>query len=385
MKKLIAVCLALTILCAMVGCGKAQDGTAAQAPQSNTTKDLMLYNSLELAKLVGNAVMDDYAEKIGLSGDAAALCEVFSAAADPSQVTAGAIVRADKIDLALAITSANSQLGIDATVCTGGLSFSTRFQLGNNAFGHAGVYLQYGEDCHLIVELVSVENGLVTAIVRPLMKEAAQIVLDDCFSNATKVSKAELDASYTACMGSSAAAKPTGAATIDTYYTDMAIKLFADTKQPQKDAFKEFATYPELIEKAWKMSKYLTSPPSGRMVYQFPEVLDADLPTFTSDSVKNLYLQQLYLSWPNTLCASTGANSIVLSSILNTVMTFGTPGIAASAEEGPIMVALDYTICTALVVFYPNESNVYMSSITFLPCDFSQACDMLEHAGAESI
>ncbi len=379
MKRLLAFFLIFIMLCTLFGCGSNQD-TA-----TSTTRDQMLYHSLELAKLMGNAIVEDFPQKCGLSEEIAALADVFTIAADPSQVTAAAILRTDNMNPGAAIATANSKLGASASACTGILTFSSAFQLSEKLFGYAGVYLQFGEDCHVIVNFVSVKDGLVTATVYPLFQKAAKMLIQEYFPNMALLSKAEVDAGYSSGGSRSVAAKPNGASTINTYYTNMALQVMDSAKLPNKEVIAQQTANHAFAERAHYMSKYLAAAPLTVAAYNFPDTLDAEIPAFPSDDVKALYRQQMYLSWANRICAIKGEDSAAISAILNATVSIDPAGAAAAQDEVPMIVAMDFRMVTVLITFYPNAHNTYLTSFTYLPYAYSEVCEILARMGASAM
>lgn len=381
MRKILALFLALCLSLCCFGCGK-QDSQPTSPAASATTREKMLSVSLDMAQLLGNTVKEGMVQALAAPAEIVSMAEPFSAAADPNQVTSGALIRTDHLQLPTLITQANATLGNNAVACAGVLQFATRMTLSEHALGQAAVYLRYGDNCHLIVSFAGTEDAVTTVTVFPVMPAAAEKLMKEVFTDSAPLTKEQLTQAHEKCQGADFSAKPTNSDTPDAYYADLAADMFRDALPPKADAVSEYITDADLLQYTMTVTKYLSLTTATCSIYRFPADLEQQIPAYQTEAVEELYRQKLYTSWPTGLCATLGEEALLVSAVLNSTMTFSSPGALANEEEVPVILVLDYNVCTVLVALYPTQYNTYLSSVTILSCEYAQACQLLTQQGA---
>lgn len=385
MRKLIAFALILTMLCCIFGCGKKEEETSAPAADYST-EDLLLSQAAVLAQYLGEAADSSYPEYIGITNAATQQAKLFRAASYVTNISSGAFLPLDGMDLPSIIHQFNASFcNTNQLACTSLLQFSTQFYSPKEIPGNTAIFLRYGEQFHIVVFFEPQENQLVKATLYPLFPKAGQALMTKYFPNAKTVSISEIHNALSRTSKVSYEATPTGNDTNPSYYLALAKTILADTKAVSNDVLEQYTSDSAVISQAAMFINALAGDPVSGGVYRFPADATADLPNLSSKYVQHLANQKLYLGYTNHFSAAYGSNCMAANAIVQNVITTCNPGTAAKESEAPVLVALNYGNVTVLVTLYPNEYHTYQYSVTCLPCNFTQATSLLAQRGAMPI
>lgn len=387
MRKFITYILLLAMVFSLFGCRGQDDGTTAPtvslAPESAyTVKDVLVSQAVRFAGQLGAAIGENYLQKSGIPDEIAKNAKVFYAAAKQENVLSAAFLPMEKVDLPQALTMINNTANSSAqSTCVNALQFTTQFYCDKELPTDTGVYLRFAEQCHIVVVFEAEANQLITATVYPLFANAANTLLHKYYSNANTLNRNMVVSACKRTAAASFQAKPTGRNTTAAYYLAMGQAIFENTSPLSKEDISKYTSESIVGGQVALYSKALSGDSVGGIVYRFPAAMESKVTGYTSIEAQDYARQQMYFGFADSFCSSYDQLCVSANAVLKKALQTSAPGAVATETEAPVLIALDFGACTALVTIYPSENNTYLFSVTCLPGAFTQVTALLTQNG----
>ncbi len=389
MKKYVAFFLVFVLLLGLVGC--TGDAEEQQESPSYSATDLLLFQAVSLSQQVAMSAHPGYLTALSTPEQIIPRAEIFTQAIDAEAVS-GKLLRDAPEDLqATATTICATVSGHNDLALCSTLTQTTQMRFPKKLTAPTAVDQRYSEECHFVVLFTPAEDGSVSLWAYPLFADTAEKLLEQHFANATDVTDEEI---RTACKKAAKAkfeAKSAGHAIDAARYTAMAKTVFSNVQPLSKQEIAQYVNEAEIIDRTLNLSKILSHPAGDMKVYRFPGDLQNQIDDILSKTPYGQQLedhtrQMLYLSVPNQHVNSYGTNSMVASSILHLCLDLTAPGMTAEKDEAPVLVLMEYgDSYTVLLVFYPNQYNIYQYSFGIVPMSYTEMQQRLWATGLQPL
>jgi hypothetical protein len=365
MRKYVALFLAFVLVMALAGCN--HNVQQPETPSYSST-DLMLYQADAFSRLIAMSAMPDYLTALSFPQEIISRSQCFTQAIT-GEVMDGKLLKDAPQTLQTSIISICGQVcgSTDLATCSSLLK-STTMRFAKKLKQPAAVYLRYSEECHFVVMFTPEENDLVSLWAYPLFAEAAQQVLQQCFSEAKDLTG---DAIRSSCEKGSKAnfqAKSAGQAIDAARYTAMAETFFSQATPIDKQSSSLFTSEAEVIELVSVMSQYLCQYRIDMTVYTFSAEADSQLEqilaaTSYSQQLEESTRQLVYLGMPNQYVNTHSVQWISANAIVRSCLRTTAPALTAEEGEEPGLVLISVAdSLSALLSIYPTEYRTYLYS-----------------------
>lgn len=376
MRKYIALLTALVLLCTLFGCN---NNTEA----SYTTDDVITYQACLMAQTVGYSTLPSYLQGVVHDSDIVSMAQTFqlSSKDGPAEML---ILTTDDADFAQTVIACNSSYSSSKHMaCISALSYTTAMQLPTPLTATKAVLLRYGETCMYTVIFTPMGGNLASATIYPMRPGAANRLIQEHFAGAASYQIDEIQAAYYAGEAASVAAQPTGATADKNYYAGLVSGLLNGLDNITEASIEPYISDPDTATLTLNMANALRQAPSDTHVYRFPASTNQQLAALlgedlVKENLTDLTKQRVYLGYPATLAAGFGTACLNANATLAGLMQPQEPGVAAAADEGPVLVtmALNENF-SLLVALYPNENGIYQYRFYCLPCNYSRLTGLL--------
>jgi hypothetical protein len=365
MRKYVALFLAFVLVMALAGCN--HNVQQPETPSYSST-DLMLYQADAFSRLIAMSAMPDYLTALSFPQEIISRSQCFTQAIT-GEVMDGKLLKDAPQTLQTSIISICGQVcgSTDLATCSSLLK-STTMRFAKKLKQPAAVYLRYSEECHFVVMFTPEENDLVSLWAYPLFAEAAQQVLQQCFSEAKDLTG---DAIRSSCEKGSKAnfqAKSAGQAIDAARYTAMAETFFSQATPIDKQSSSLFTSEAEVIELVSVMSQYLCQYRTDMTVYTFSAEADSQLEqilaaTSYPQQLEESTRQLVYLGMPNQYVNTHSVQWISANAIVRSCLRTTAPALTAEEGEEPVLVLISVAdSLSALLSIYPTEYRTYLYS-----------------------
>lgn len=365
MRKYIALFLAFVLVMALAGCN---DNVQQPETPSYSATDLMLYQADAFSRLIAMSAMPDYLTALSFPNEIISRSQCFTQAIT-GEVMDGKLLKDAPQTLQTSIISICGQVcgSTDLATCSSLLK-STTMRFAKKLKQPAAVYLRYSEECHFVVMFTPEENDLVSLWAYPLFAEAAQQVLQQCFSEAKDLTG---DAIRSSCEKGSKAnfqAKSAGQAIDAARYTAMAETFFSQATPIDKQSSSLFTSEAEVIELVSVMSQYLCQYRTDMTVYTFSAEADSQLEqilaaTSYPQQLEESTRQLVYLGMPNQYVNTHSVQWISANAIVRSCLRTTAPALTAEEGEEPVLVLISVAdSLSALLSIYPTAYRTYLYS-----------------------
>lgn len=365
MRKYVALFLAFVLVMALAGCN--HNVQQPETPSYSST-DLMLYQADAFSRLIAMSAMPDYLTALSFPQEIISRSQCFTQAIT-GEVMDGKLLKDAPQTLQTSIISICGQVcgSTDLATCSSLLK-STTMRFAKKLKQPAAVYLRYSEECHFVVMFTPEENDLVSLWAYPLFAEAAQQVLQQCFSEAKDLTG---DAIRSSCEKGSKAnfqAKSAGQAIDAARYTAMAETFFSQATPIDKQSSSLFTSEAEVIELVSVMSQYLCQYRIDMTVYTFSAEADSQLEqilaaTSFPQQLEESTRQLVYLGMPNQYVNTHSVQWISANAIVRSCLRTTAPALTAEEGEEPVLVLISVAdSLSALLSIYPTEYRTYLYS-----------------------
>ena len=385
MRKFTAIFLVLVLVFGMFGCS---NGKNQNKKPDFSVSDLLLFKAGEIVRQIGMRAEKDYLTALDLPTDVASVVGVFEQAvtADPvnAKVQTGVLksLPQDITQMCSHFAGANKLAGCSALV------FSDQIFMAAKLEAPTAVYLRYSDECHFIVVFTPLGDNLASVWGYPLYAEVAEKVLKTYFSGAQELDAKQIQ---TACKAGSKGifqAQCTDQKTNVGYYTQLVTTIFKQAKPLSPQQIRAYTTDQKIVAQVTTLSQHMSNGVQALQVYHFPSRMEAQVDKILEHSSYSQELraytrQQLYLSFPQQLCARYGEDWAVVSSILSSAVKTDHMSATASAKEEPVLVLVNLRGGTCLLVsVYPGPHQTYLYRYAAIPVPYPEAINMLSGMGA---
>lgn len=365
MRKYVALFLAFVLVMTLAGCN--HNVQQPETPSYSST-DLMLYQADAFSRLIAMSAMPDYLTALSFPQEIISRSQCFTQAIT-GEVMDGKLLKDAPQTLQTSIISICGQIcgSTDLATCSSLLK-STTMRFAKKLKQPAAVYLRYSEECHFVVMFTPEENDLVSLWAYPLFAEAAQYVLQQCFSEAKDLTG---DAIRSSCEKGSKAnfqAKSAGQAIGAARYTAMAETFFSQATPIDKQSSSLFTSEAEVIELVSVMSQYLCQYRIDMTVYTFSAEADSQLEqilaaTSYPQQLEESTRQLVYLGMPNQYVNTHSVQWISANAIVRSCLRTTAPALTAEEGEEPVLVLISVAdSLSALLAIYPTAYRTYLYS-----------------------
>lgn len=365
MRKYVALFLAFVLVMALAGCN--HNVQQPETPSYSST-DLMLYQADAFSRLIAMSAMPDYLTALSFPQEIISRSQCFTQAIT-GEVMDGKLLKDAPQTLQTSIISICGQVcgSTDLAACSSLLK-NTTMRFAKKLKQPAAVYLRYSEECHFVVMFTPEENDLVSLWAYPIFAEAAQQVLQQCFSEAKDLTG---DAIRSSCEKGSKAnfqAKSAGQAIDAARYTAMAETFFSQATPIDKQSSSLFTSEAEVIELVSVMSQYLCQYRIDMTVYTFSAEADSQLEqilaaTSYPQQLEESTRQLVYLGMPNQYVNTHSVQWISANAIVRSCLRTTAPALTAEEGEEPVLVLISVAdSLSALLSIYPTEYRTYLYS-----------------------
>lgn len=365
MRKYVALFLAFVLVMALAGCN--HNVQQPETPSYSST-DLMLYQADAFSRLIAMSAMPDYLTALSFPQEIISRSQCFTQAIT-GEVMDGKLLKDAPQTLQTSIISICGQVcgSTDLATCSSLLK-NTTMRFAKKLKQPAAVYLRYSEECHFVVMFTPEENDLVSLWAYPLFAEAAQQVLQQCFSEAKDLTG---DAIRSSCEKGSKAnfqAKSAGQAIDAARYTAMAETFFSQATPIDKQSSSLFTSEAEVIELVSVMSQYLCQYRIDMTVYTFSAEADSQLEqilaaTSYPQQLEESTRQLVYLGMPNQYVNTHSVQWISANAIVRSCLRTTAPALTAEEGEEPVLVLISVAdSLSALLSIYPTAYRTYLYS-----------------------
>ena len=365
MRKYVALFLAFVLVMALAGCN--HNVQQPETPSYSST-DLMLYQADAFSRLIAMSAMPDYLTALSFPQEIISRSQCFTQAIT-GEVMDGKLLKDAPQTLQTSIISICGQVcgSTDLATCSSLLK-STTMRFAKKLKQPAAVYLRYSEECHFVVMFTPEENDLVSLWAYPLFADAAQHVLQQCFSEAKDLTG---DAIRSSCEKGSKAnfqAKSAGQAIDAARYTAMAETFFSQATPIDKQNSSLFTSEAEVIELVSVMSQYLCQYRTDMTVYTFSAEAASQLEqilaaTSYPQQLEESTRQLVYLGMPNQYVNTHSVQWISANAIVRSCLRTTAPALTAEEGEEPVLVLISVAdSLSALLSIYPTAYRTYLYS-----------------------
>jgi hypothetical protein len=373
MRKYVALFLAFVLVMALAGCN--HNVQQPETPSYSST-DLMLYQADAFSRLIAMSAMPDYLTALSFPQEIISRSQCFTQAIT-GEVMDGKLLKDAPQTLQTSIISICGQVcgSTDLATCSSLLK-NTTMRFAKKLKQPAAVYLRYSEECHFVVMFTPEENDLVSLWAYPLFAEAAQQVLQQCFSEAKDLTG---DAIRSSCEKGSKAnfqAKSAGQAIDAARYTAMAETFFSQATPIDKQSSSLFTSEAEVIELVSVMSQYLCQYRTDMTVYTFSAEADSQLEqilaaTSYSQQLEESTRQLVYLGMPNQYVNTHSVQWISANAIVRSCLRTTAPALTAEEGEEPVLVLISVAdSLSALLSIYPTAYRTYLYSFSIVGASY---------------
>jgi hypothetical protein len=373
MRKYVALFLAFVLVMALAGCN--HNVQQPETPSYSST-DLMLYQADAFSRLIAMSAMPDYLTALSFPQEIISRSQCFTQAIT-GEVMDGKLLKDAPQTLQTSIISICGQVcgSTDLATCSSLLK-STTMRFAKKLKQPAAVYLRYSEECHFVVMFTPEENDLVSLWAYPLFAEAAQQVLQQCFSEAKDLTG---DAIRSSCEKGSKAnfqAKSAGQAIDAARYTAMAETFFSQATPIDKQSSSLFTSEAEVIELVSVISQYLCQYRTDMTVYTFSAEADSQLEqilaaTSYPQQLEESTRQLVYLGMPNQYVNTHSVQWISANAIVRSCLRTTAPALTAEEGEEPVLVLISVAdSLSALLSIYPTEYRTYLYSFSIVGASY---------------
>ncbi len=365
MRKYVALFLAFVLVMALAGCN--HNVQQPETPSYSST-DLMLYQADAFSRLIAMSAMPDYLTALSFPQEIISRSQCFTQVIT-GEVMDGKLLKDAPQTLQTSIISICGQVcgNTDLATCSSLLK-STTMRFAKKLKQPAAVYLRYSEECHFVVMFTPEENDLVSLWAYPLFADAAQHVLQQCFSEAKDLTG---DAIRSSCEKGSKAnfqAKSAGQTIDAARYTAMAETFFSQATPIDKQSSSLFTSEAEVIELVSVMSQYLCQYRTDMTVYTFSAEADSQLEqilaaTSYPQQLEESTRQLVYLGMPNQYVNTHSVQWISANAIVRSCLRTTAPALTAEEGEEPVLVLISVAdSLSALLSIYPTAYRTYLYS-----------------------
>jgi hypothetical protein len=373
MRKYVALFLAFVLVMALAGCN--HNVQQPETPSYSST-DLMLYQADAFSRLIAMSAMPDYLTALSFPQEIISRSQCFTQAIT-GEVMDGKLLKDAPQTLQTSIISICGQVcgSTDLATCSSLLK-STTMRFAKKPKQPAAVYLRYSEECHFVVMFTPEENDLVSLWAYPLFAEAAQQVLQQCFSEAKDLTG---DAIRSSCEKGSKAnfqAKSAGQAIDAARYTAMAETFFSQATPIDKQSSSLFTSEAEVIELVSVISQYLCQYRTDMTVYTFSAEADSQLEqilaaTSYPQQLEESTRQLVYLGMPNQYVNTHSVQWISANAIVRSCLRTTAPALTAEEGEEPVLVLISVAdSLSALLSIYPTAYRTYLYSFSIVGASY---------------
>lgn len=387
MRKIIALFMALVLLCGLSACRKNNE-TQPSGSKTLTSTEALVHQAHQLAKQLGTVAGSNYMKALNSDDEVISIGKMFTPAATElpgkTLVTRNiAPTFVSAINTLIAKTGSASFLKLADT-----LSFRTQFSVSEPLSVAISVFLQYGDLCNILVHLQPKEGNLVSATVIPLPVEARDIVLNQYFKSGKPYAAEQFADQAEAFASLSFDATCTGKTLGSKYYAELAKQVFANTKALSIHNFDQLTTNEQVINQAIVFSKALSGDALSAQVYDISDYISSMTDQVLSQESGDAQLREwmnthMALTLPDAICTLKDDNVLAANAVLADILTVNAPGAIADQGEKAVLVILELTgNMSVAVVFYPGEYNTYYYSFSCLTMPFDKANDIANSIGA---
>lgn len=366
MRKYLSFFLACVLMLSLSGCSR--EPQDQEETPSYSVNDLMLFQADALSRQIAMSAMPDYLTALSFPQEIISRSQCFTQAIT-GEVMDGKLLKDAPQTLQTSIISICGQVcgSTDLATCSSLLK-STTMRFAKKLKQPAAVYLRYSEECHFVVMFTPEENDLVSLWAYPLFAEAAQQVLQQCFSEAKDLTG---DAIRSSCEKASEAnfqAKSSGQAIDAARYTAMAETFFSQAKPLSKLVISLYTNTEESIALVTDLSWILSGSFGSMTVYRFPDSTRNQIRQYLAatpyqQELEDATCQMCYLSMPNAFVNTYGIMWVSSNAILAKCMKLTAPGMTAEPGEEPVLVLIEAgNSHSVLLSLYPNRYGAYLYS-----------------------
>lgn len=385
MRKFTAVFLVLVLVFGMFGCSTRQN---QNRQPGYSVSDLLLFKAGEIARQIGMRADKDYMAALDVPAEVAAVAGVFEQAVTASPVSAKVQTGVLKT-LPQDITQICAQFtSIHKVASCGVLVFSDQVFMAAKLEAPTAVYLRYSAECHFIVVFTPLGDNLASVWGYPLYEEVAAKVLKTYFSESQELDAQQIQAAFQAGSKGIFQAQCTDQKTNAAYYTQLVNTIFKKIKPLSAQQVMEYTTNQKIVTHVTTLSQHISTGVQAVQVYQFPSRMESQVDQILEHSshdqqLRSFTRQQLYLSFPQQLCARYGEDWVVANAILASAVTTSHMGATASEKEEPVLLLVNLRGGTCLLVsIYPGPHHTYLYRYVALPIPYPEANNMLSGLGA---
>ena len=385
MRKITAFFLVLVLVFGLFGCSSSKN---QNKKPDYSVSDLLLFKAGEIAKQIGMRAEEGYMTALEMPADVASVVGVFEEAVTANPVNAKVQTGVTKT-LSQDITQMCSHFaGVTKLAGCGALVFSDQIFMAAKLESPTAVYLRYSEECHFIVVFTPLGDNLASVWGYPLFAEVAEKVLKTYFSNSQELDAKQIQAAWKAGSKGIFLAQCTDQKTSADYYSQLVASLFRQVKPLTAQQVRAYTTDQKIVSHVTTLSQHMSNSVQSLQVYRFPSRMETQVDALLEHSGYGQELrahtrQQLYLSFPQQLCARYGEDWIVANSILSTAVKTGQLSAISSAKEEPVLVLVNLKGGTCLLVsVYPGPHQTYLYRYAAIPVPYPEANNMLSGMGA---